>query len=224
MRAYRRSMRPPRRGIVALAAAVAAAATLLLGVLTRRPGFDVFDDAWMRAMLAVRTPVLEAAARVLDVLGSNVVAVALLPLAGAVALLLRRRPWAAAVVVVAPAVGASLTRELKRAVGRERPAENLLDLSSAAFPSGHVENAAVLAVLATVLVARWWVAVVGTLAVLLMALSRTLLGAHWLTDTVGGALLGAAVGFVAWAVLAPRLRAERVAPRPRAGSAASVDP
>jgi undecaprenyl-diphosphatase len=60
------------------------------------------------------------------------------------------------------------------------------------------------------------VLVPGLAYVVLMALSRTYLGAHWVTDTVGGAVLGAAIAVAAWAVFAPRLRSER------RGEAASV--
>ncbi|HZK59394.1 MAG TPA: phosphatase PAP2 family protein, partial [Cryobacterium sp.] len=50
-----------------------------------------------------------------------------------------------------------------------------------------------------------WVAV--------MMLSRTYLGAHWLSDTVGGLLLGIGVAIVVWAPLAAKLDGEhRLAP------------
>ncbi len=60
-----------------------------------------------------------------------------------------------------------------------------------------------------------WVAATGAVYVVLMALSRTYLGAHWITDTVGGALLGVAVGLLAWTLAAPRLTAERERARSR---------
>jgi membrane-associated phospholipid phosphatase len=41
-----------------------------------------------------------------------------------------------------------------------------------------------------------------------MALSRTYLGAHWLTDTIGGVLLGAGIAVLIWAPFAQRLRRE----------------
>jgi membrane-associated phospholipid phosphatase len=65
-------------------------------------------------------------------------------------------------------------------------------------------------VLAVILIPRWWVAVAGAAYVVLMALSRTYLGAHWITDTVGGALLGAAVACAAYAIFAGRLHSERM--------------
>jgi undecaprenyl-diphosphatase len=42
-----------------------------------------------------------------------------------------------------------------------------------------------------------------------MALSRTYLGAHWVTDTVGGILIGAAMAVLVWALFATRVRDER---------------
>ena len=103
---------------------------------------------------------------------------------------------------------------LKAAFGRARPEEILLQLDSGAYPSGHVANAATVAVLLTLLLARWWIAAAGAAYVVLMALSRTYLGAHWVTDTIGGALVGIAVALAMWALFAPVIRRERERPSP----------
>lgn len=64
------------------------------------------------------------------------------------------------------------------------------------FPSGHVARAAFL-----LFVGRGIPLVVGALAIALMALTRIYLGEHWLSDTIGGAVLGVLV-----ALFARRLR------------------
>ena len=51
-----------------------------------------------------------------------------------------------------------------------------------------------------------WVA--GAAYTVLMMLSRTYLGAHWLTDTIGGAILGAALAVLVWCLFATRIRVE----------------
>jgi undecaprenyl-diphosphatase len=65
-----------------------------------------------------------------------------------------------------------------------------------------VANAATIAVAATVIFPRLWVGLVGAAWVLLMAFSRTYLHAHWLSDTVGGAMIGAGAALLVAAAFA----------------------
>lgn len=182
---------------------------LVLGLLVRIDAIaDEVDGEWMDDILELRGPVGEAISRVFDFLGGGWFAIWLVPIVLAVIFLIARRPWAALAVIVVSAVSAGLVQVLKALFGRARPEHILLDLDSGAFPSGHAANAATLALLIALLVGRWWIALVGAVYVVLMALSRTYLGAHWLSDTVGGALLGASIALAGWAILAPRLRRE----------------
>lgn len=212
----------PWRRRVAIAAGAGVAVTLLLGLLVRiQVIVDEVDGEWMEEVLEMRGPFWETVSRGFDFLGGGWFAIWAVPLAVAIVLLFLRRPWSAALFILVSAVSAGIVQLLKALYERARPEDILLDLDNGSYPSGHVANAATIAVLATVLVARWWVAVAGAVYVVLMALSRTYLGAHWVTDTIGGALLGASIALLGWVVLAPRLRAERETPRPREGSAAS---
>lgn len=199
----------PWQRIAGITAAVGVVAVLGLGLLVRIDAIaDEVDGEWMEDLLELRGSFGEAVSRVFDFLGGGWFAFWLVPIVVAVAFLLARRPWAAGIFVVVSAASAGLVQALKALFGRHRPDDILLDLTSAAFPSGHAANAATVATLLAVLVPRWWVAVAGAVYVVLMALSRTYLGAHWLSDTVGGAVLGASVALAAWAVFAPRLRRE----------------
>jgi membrane-associated phospholipid phosphatase len=66
-----------------------------------------------------------------------------------------------------------------------------------------------MAVCLAILFPRLWVWIAGPLYTVLMMLSRTYLGVHWLTDTIGGLLLGAGVAVVVWAPVAAKLDGER---------------
>jgi membrane-associated phospholipid phosphatase len=199
----------PWRRIAGVTAAAGVAAVLVLGLLVRIDAIaDEIDGEWMRDVLEVRGPVGEAVSRGFDFVGGGWFGFWFVPLAVALVFLIARRPWAAALFLVVSAVSAGLVRVLKSLFGRARPEDILLDLTSGAFPSGHAANAATVAVLLAVLVPRWWVTVAGAVYVVLMALSRTYLGAHWLSDTVGGAVFGASLALAAWALFAPQLRRE----------------
>lgn len=204
----------PWRRIAAISGAAGLALTLLLGVLVR---FDAIaediDGAWMQKIFPLRGPGGETVARLFDFLGGGWFAIFALPIGVAIVFLLVKRPWAALVFVLASAVSAGIVQLLKVLFGRERPDEILLDLDSGSFPSGHTANAATIAALLGVLLVRRWVVAVSALYVLFMALSRTYLGAHWVSDTVGGILLGVSVALAVWAVFAPQLSRERAARR-----------
>ena len=100
---------------------------------------------------------------------------------------------------------------LKQLFGRARPEDMLVASDYGSFPSGHVANAATMAVALGVIFPAVWVWVAGAVWTVMMAISRTYLGVHWLTDTVGGFLVGAGMALVVWAPVAERLERERLA-------------
>jgi undecaprenyl-diphosphatase len=101
---------------------------------------------------------------------------------------------------VAGTVGLVLYRGLKNVLVRERPymthsaiicAGRPLDRFS--FPSGHTLHAVSFTMI--ICAALPWAAFVLVPAALLIALSRMVLGLHYPTDVIAGALLGAAVAY-----------------------------
>lgn len=123
---------------------------------------------------------------------------------------LRRRRRTALIWIVAVVGAALCSGGLKAALGRTRPLADELDGS---FVSGHAMGAAVLYGLLAYLLAGaargFWrrTAIVSAAAalVLLISLSRIILGRHWATDVAGGLALGVAWTAAAIAVL-QRLR------------------
>lgn len=186
---------------------------LLLGiVVSARDGVVAVDEAFMGGLVERRGPLWDAPALVFDTIGAGVVGVFVVPVVVAVLLLLHRRPWGALYWVLASVVSAGVVQLLKNLLGRARPDQILVSADYGSFPSGHTANAATIAVVLGVLLRRTWVWVAGVAYVLAMVLSRTYLGAHWLTDTIGGALLGVGVAVVLLAPFARRLLHERGAP------------
>ena len=178
-------------------------------------------DVWWNALATSWwNPVLAGFSRVMNWVGGGWFGVLVVPIAGAVGLVLLRRPWAAAYFLAAEAVSAAGVQVLKHLFGRVRPEDILVVSDYGSYPSGHVANAATIAVAAVVIFPRVWVGGVGAVWVILMAFSRTYLHAHWLSDTLGGALVGAGAALLvaaAFAVPMVRERADAVTPRPSSG-------
>lgn len=184
----------------------------LLGLMiAQRDGnlpFD-FDSGWMEEILEERSIWWDVPARFMDWLGGGWFGVIVIPLGIIAVLCMVRRFWGAAYYALAALLSVGLVQLLKALYDRPRPEELLVITDAGSFPSGHVANAATMAVVLAIIVGRWWVWLVGIGYVVLMALSRTYLGAHWVSDTVGGALLGAGIAVIVWAPLAHRLSKER---------------
>ncbi len=137
-------------------------------------------------------------------------------IAAAVLLWMRCRPMALAfpgVVLIAIVLDVSL----KVIVGRERPIGALVGTNLGSFPSGHVIMAVTLlglAVPALWIITRsrtifWSTIVLLAAGVTLVSLSRVNLGAHWPSDVVASALIGAAVLLLAEYLLATEWACER---------------
>ncbi|MGZ8593174.1 MAG: phosphatase PAP2 family protein [Actinomycetota bacterium] len=203
----RRSGRPRVRALVAaglLGAGVAALAILVALDPADPPLLGGTDRAWRDIALGAPAWV-EAASHALKTLGAGFV---MIPLRIVVALwlLARRRRTELAAWLLAWAVADAFTFFLKPGIGRLRPD----GAHASSFPSAHAKTAAQVAIGLALLAPATWrprrVAVVGAWTaaavwILAMAISRTVLDEHWLSDIVAGSMLGAAcalgaVGFV----------------------------
>ena len=171
------------------------------------------DDSWLRLMTSGRAAAITAVAKVFNVLGLVYVT---LPVRIAIAgyLAFRRRWWHLAAFAAAVLLSEVLIGPVKAAYDRARPPESLVATSGASFPSGHSVAASVTvfaAVIALVPAGRrrviWGLA--AALFALLMGLSRAYLGAHWLSDSIAGLLLGTSCALLAAVVLDRAQRASR---------------
>jgi len=131
------------------------------------------------------------------------------------------------VIALAPGL---LSQAMKNLVDRPRPAadpilglfEPLFSVDHGSFPSGHSISAAATAVSIAALIppsralARraWWV--IGALLMAGMAWQRTLVNAHWLSDTLVGLVTGAGAALLLWWAFWPWLHRDYGRPIPRA--------
>jgi membrane-associated phospholipid phosphatase len=203
-----------RRGLLISGALLVGAVVvgLLVTLPATGPAVQDADDAVWRLAGAVRNEPTTAVAVALSWLGGAWVNWPLR--AAAVLLLAWRRHWLRlAAFALAVLTSEILIGTIKAAVDRPRPPGSLIETSGAAFPSGHAIATAVTAVGLVLVLAppgperwRWEVRAVELTAV--MALSRVYLHAHWLTDTIAGALLGAGLA-LGWPALLMALRSRR---------------
>ncbi|WP_403023120.1 phosphatase PAP2 family protein [Salinibacterium sp. GXW1014] len=198
---------------VALAAALGALIAFGVGNAALEP-----DNEWLEDLAEQRTIWLDAPALLLDWLGGGIVGIYVIPIGTVVVLCLLRRFWAALYYALAALISVGVVQLLKGTFDRPRPEEMMVLSDAGSFPSGHVANAATIAVTLGIILSRTWVWIAGVIYTILMLLSRTYLGVHWLTDTIGGMLIGAGVAIIVWAPFAVRLERERQRRRAEAAS------
>ena len=187
-----------------------ATALLVAGLLTALTGLaiGVHTHGWVTGLdagitswfIAHRSAGLNVAALVIADLGRPAAAAAAGLIGGAL-LSWRARSVIPGVVVIGTVAAAALANTaLKAVVGRPRsPAEMQFPhiAGDHPFPSGHVTGTVALLGMIAVCVGvgrsrtvRAWLAGLVVAGVLVVAVSRLHLGAHWLTDVIGGAVLG----------------------------------
>jgi undecaprenyl-diphosphatase len=200
---------------------VSAAAALLLVVLLAAVIFYrqadkpfAFEVQWMGELVEARAPVFTVPALFLNWIGGGIAGIAIVPLVIIAGLLIWRRPWAALYFLCAEIASAVVVLIIKNLIGRPRPTDILVTADVGSFPSGHSANAALIATTLGIIFWRTWVWIVGAAYTLLMMLSRTYLGAHWISDTVGGMLVGVGLAVIIWAPFAYVLYRERHKPHP----------
>lgn len=193
-----RPRRLPRRQTLglsgALLALVAAGAVVLLGT-GNHPPFAGLDGGWNALVLASRTPELTGLNMALNFAGNMGMTLYAI---GLCALLLRRHRRLALYTAGVNLGALALTHLIKFVVSRPRPDNRLVSVDTGSYPSGHVSATAAAVVCTALLLWRAWVWVSGSVLVVAMMWSRTYLGAHWLSDTVAGALLGAGLALLLW--------------------------
>ncbi|MDQ6649991.1 MAG: phosphatase PAP2 family protein [Actinomycetota bacterium] len=149
---------------------------------------------------AVSHPAVVTVMKAVSLLGGPEVVYPLLLVAAL--LLYRRGLTRLAVYVGAAGLGAAvLDKGVKLAVGRSRPlfSDPVAHASGNSFPSGHALGSlvgyGVLLLVALPLLgrsARWWVSTAVVLLVASVGYTRVGLGVHYVSDVLGGWLLGAA--------------------------------
>ena len=203
------SLQLTKRGLVAVAAAVAAmlGAGVVLAVttedVTQHNGLSSADPSHLRFFIDHRDSLLVHIAKAVTVLGAVPILVVLAVVAAGL-LWWRGKPL---VIAVAPAVSlvvaggvASVT---KAVVGRPRPpiGFRLVPETEPSFPSGHATDSAAcylaLALIVAVFIlrrpiARVAVVAAGAVMTALVGASRLELGVHWPTDVLAGWALGIA--------------------------------
>ncbi|HYH25795.1 MAG TPA: phosphatase PAP2 family protein [Blastococcus sp.] len=200
-----------RRGLVISGGLLAAAAlvSVLVFFPATAPTVQAVDDAVWRWAGSVRSDTATAVAEALSWIGGAAVNWSLRVVA--LLLLAWRRHWLRMAAFALAVLSSELfIGPLKSATDRPRPPGSLIETTAASFPSGHAIATAVTAIGLVLVFAhpgptrwRWEVHAVEFTAV--MALSRVYLRAHWLSDTVAGALLGAGLA-LGWPALLMALR------------------
>jgi membrane protein DedA with SNARE-associated domain/membrane-associated phospholipid phosphatase len=214
--------RPDSEALLTALVLLLASMWLFLGVLedvVSRDPLVVADQAVFAFLQQLRTAPVDRLMVGITEMGSGGV---MLPLVVAVAAWLAlQRCWRTAAYWIATVASAEImVQVLKRTLGRHRPLPLYHGIEQYSFPSGHATlSAVILASLAFLLTrgqtTRWrmTVAAMAAVYVALVGFSRLYLGAHWLSDVLGGFSFGLAAVAVSAMIYTQHGVQEAIRPR-----------
>lgn len=177
-------------GIVLLAAF-----TVLALLVVNDPALTRADLTISRWFAEHRTQPITAVAWFLTWVG-GVVGMTALTIIGTCCLLLRGKRFEAGLLAAAMIVQGLAVTLIKLVVARPRPPQQLwagYAVYTRSFPSGHTTATMVFFGIIALLATRYVVRIVCLLGILGVAFSRVYLGYHYVSDVVGGWLLGGGV-------------------------------
>ena len=122
------------------------------------------DSEWSEELFEERLPFLEWLSYGMNWIGGGIFGTYILPILIVIVLLLIKRPWASLFFAISSLVSVGVAQLLKSLVGRARPEEMLVNSDFGSFPSGHVANAATMAVALGIIFPRVWVWAAGTMS------------------------------------------------------------
>ena len=169
-----------------------------LSQLAADPGPTPLDTELLDLGDRIRNDMLVDVAEMVTALGAFPT-VAVLVVATAVLLVVRKRYAEALVLVVGLALIYVAVNVTKAELGRERPGGSLVGTSGHAYPSGHAAYATAWIAVAVALTRRLHVVASSVLVFIALAIaaavgiSRVYLRAHWASDVLGGWGLGVGI-------------------------------
>lgn len=194
----------------------------LISFNVNHPFAQGMDDAWRRLVGSGPGPETALVPMFFQELGQILGAVLFIVVIPGLLFIVRR--WRSALFVLASMVGSTVVAQVgKNLVNRPRPAADpseglygpLFTVDHGSFPSGHCVTMGfiIIAVAALIPTARrwiWWIA--GVLLAVGMVWQRTLINAHWLSDTVAGLAAGMGITLILWWAFSSLLDRDRGKP------------
>ena len=154
------------------------------------------NAATLQLFQSIETPILTQFFRLISIIAEPIV-VLIVAMAISVNLYLTKRKSKAILLASTSIFAGIVVTILKKLIKSPRPLTCLVQETSYSFPSGHTTFAVVFCGLMVYLFSaaknRTQANILAVLTIFIVALSRLYLQVHWLTDIIGGLVIGSAI-------------------------------